>query len=155
MPIALVPMTAQRFPAWQERCRAAYETDLIAAGETPHAAAQKATESLERAFPAGAPTTENAVFDLVHDTSGAVGYLWVGRDSSGDETSWWVWDVVVEAEHRGKGYGRAAMRLAEEHARSAGARTLGLSVFGDNTTARALYESVGYEITTVKMRKQL
>jgi ribosomal protein S18 acetylase RimI-like enzyme len=53
------------------------------------------------------------------------------------------------------GYGRAAMRLAEHHAREAGARTLGLSVFGHNEGARGLYESVGYEPTTVKMRKQL
>ena len=155
MSITLVPINAQRFPSWQERCHAEYTADLIAAGETPQAADRHATDSLERAFPTAAPTADNAVFDLVHDTAGAVGYLWIGRDNSGDDTSWWVWDVVVEPEYRGKNYGRTAMQLAEDHARSAGARTLGLSVFGHNTAARGLYESVGYETTTVKMRKQL
>ena len=47
------------------------------------------------------------------------------------------------------------MQLAEDHARAAGARTLGLSVFGFNAAARGLYEAAGYETTSVKMRKRL
>lgn len=155
MSITLVPITPQRFPSWRERSQAEYRTDLIAAGETPRAAEEHASDALERAFPAGAPTAGNAVFDLVNDTDDIVGYLWIGHDSSGDDTSWWVWDVVVEPEHRGRGYGRAAMQLAEGHARAEGARTLGLSVFGFNAVARGMYESAGYETTSVKMRKQL
>jgi len=69
--------------------------------------------------------------------------------------SWWVWDVVIDPEHRGQGYGRAAMQLAETYAHARGARTLGLSVFGFNSAARGLYESLGYETTSVKMRKHL
>lgn len=155
MSITLVPITAQRFPSWQERSHAEYTADLTAAGETPRAADEHASDSLMRAFPAGAPSTENAVFDLVDDTDDVVGYLWIGHDNSGDNTSWWVWDVLVESEHRGKGYGKAAMQLAEDHARAAGARTLGLSVFGFNAAARGLYEAAGYETTSVKMRKRL
>jgi len=40
-------------------------------------------------------------------------------------------------------------------ARSQGARTLGLSVFGFNTGARRLYESLCYETTSVTMAKAL
>ncbi|WP_110238990.1 GNAT family N-acetyltransferase [Nocardioides gilvus] len=155
MPITLVPITAQRFPSWWERSQAEYKADLIAVGETPRAAEEHASDAFHRAFPAGTPTPDNAVFDLVDDTDDIVGYLWIGRDNSGDGTSWWVWDVVVEPERRGQGHGRAAMQLAEGHARAQGARTLGLSVFGFNAVARAMYESAGYETTSVKMRKQL
>lgn len=155
MPITLVPIPAERFPAWQERCHAEYTADLIAAGETPEAADRHATDSLERAFPTGSATADNAMFDLVHETKGTVGYLWIGSDTSDDASAWWVWDVVVEPRFRGEGFGRAAMLLAEDLARAAGARTLGLSVFGHNEAARGLYESVGYETTTVKMRKRL
>ncbi|SEI99848.1 GNAT family N-acetyltransferase [Demequina mangrovi] len=155
MPITLVLLDAQRFPAWRERCHAEYRADLIASGEAPDAADRHAWVSLERAFPAGAATADNAVFDLVHDADGTVGYLWIGSDISDDDAAWWVWDIVVDPEHRGRGFGREAMRLAEDRARESGARTLGLSVFGRNTSARGLYESLGYEITTVKMRKQL
>jgi ribosomal protein S18 acetylase RimI-like enzyme len=155
MSITLVPITRQRFPSWLKRSQSEYKTDLIAIGETPGAAEEHSSDALGRAFPAGAPTPGNTVFDLVNDTGQIVGYLWVGRDNSDDAGSSWVWDVVVDPEHRGQGYGRAAMQLAEGHARAEGARTLGLSVFGFNAVARAMYESAGYETRIVKMRKQL
>ncbi len=107
------------------------------------------------AFPTGGPTEGNDVFDLVIDGDTTVGYLWVGPDSSANSSSWWVWDIMVDPQHRGRGHGRAAMKLAEDHARANGASTLGLNVFGFNDVARSLYESVGYETTSVKMRKEL
>ncbi|WP_110588969.1 GNAT family N-acetyltransferase [Microbacterium suaedae] len=155
MTIELTPVAAERFSTWLERSRDEYVADLVASGETPESALRHATEALARAFPEQAPMDGQAVFDLTDDSGDAVGYLWLGHDNSGDPTSWWVWDVVVEPEHRGKGYGRAAMQLAETYAQAGGARTLGLSVFGFNATARALYDSLGYETTSVKMRKRL
>ncbi len=62
---------------------------------------------------------------------------------------------MIDPAHRGRGLGRAAMVLAEEAARSQGASELGLNVFGPNTVARRLYESLGYETTAVNMRKPL
>ena len=56
---------------------------------------------------------------------------------------------------RGRGYGRDAMRLAEAEARSRGMTSLGLNVHGQNTIARDLYESLGYEITALQMKKQV
>lgn len=47
------------------------------------------------------------------------------------------------------------MRLAEDYARSQRALTLGLSVFGFSHSARGLYESLSYETTSIKMRKNL
>jgi ribosomal protein S18 acetylase RimI-like enzyme len=47
------------------------------------------------------------------------------------------------------------MVLGEEYARAQGAHTLGLSVFGFNTSARGLYESLGYKTTSIKMLKRL
>lgn len=91
----------------------------------------------------------------MNDAGEAVGYLWVGQDATTDASAWWVWDIVINADRRGRGYGRTAMLLGEEYARSRGARTLGLSVFGFNTGARRLYESLGYETTSVKMLKKL
>ena len=115
---------------------------------------------MEGVFASGEPAAHNAVFDLVDELDRSVGYLWVGRAGSGgdysdDDASWWIWDVLVDEEHRGRGLGREAMRLAEEYARSQGAQTLGLSVFAFNAEARGLYDSLGYEPVSVKMRKTL
>lgn len=47
------------------------------------------------------------------------------------------------------------MILAEGYARAHGGQTLGLNVFRFNNAARGLYESLGYETTSIKMRKTL
>ena len=155
MAVHLVPMSSERFPAWLERSRGEYERDLIVTGESEEDARRHSAESIDGIFASGAPTAENAVFDLVDELDRSVGYLWVGRGGSGDADSWWVWDVLVDEQHRGWGIGREAMRLAEEYARSQGAQTLGLSVFAFNAAARGLYDSLGYEPVSVKMRKTL
>lgn len=95
------------------------------------------------------------VFDVVDDVGATVGYLWIGPDTSDDAGAWWIWDIVIDADKRGRGFGRMAMVLGEEYARAQGAHALGLSVFGFNTGARGLYESLGYETTSVKMLKRL
>ncbi|MDN4610016.1 GNAT family N-acetyltransferase [Arthrobacter burdickii] len=155
MSIRLVPMSAERFPEWLDRSRTEFIADLVATGESPEAAHRQAAEALDGAFPTHGPTATNAVFDVVDSAGTAVGYLWIAQGEPDDEASWWVWDVVIEPGHRGKGLGRATMLLAEEYARSQGAHALGLSVFGFNTAARGLYESLGYEVTSVRMRKRL
>ena len=62
----------------------------------------------------------------------------------------WVHEKV-----RGRGIGRRVMELTEEVARSVGARDIELHAFAQNARARRLYESLGYRITSVGMRKTL
>lgn len=154
-PIQLMAISPESFPAWRERSSLEYENDLVTMGETAEIAQRRAQTSLAGAFPEGHPTPDNAVFEVIDDAGSTVGYVWVGRDTSDDSSAWWVWDIVIDAEQRGRGLGRATMQAAERYARSHGARTLGLNVFGFNHTARSLYESLGYETTAIKMRKQL
>jgi ribosomal protein S18 acetylase RimI-like enzyme len=155
MPVTLRPMGAQFFPTWLELSRDEYANDLVTTGQTPEAAHRLAAESMDSSFPSGAPSPGHAVFDVVDDAGEAVGYLWIGPDTSDDAGAWWIWDIMIEADKRGQGFGRKVMVLGEEYARSQGAHTLGLAVFGFNTGARGLYESLGYETTSVKMRKRL
>ncbi|MFE4516264.1 GNAT family N-acetyltransferase [Kitasatospora sp. NPDC056783] len=155
MSTTLRPLDARHFPAWLERSRDEYAKDLVALGQTSEDALRNAGETLARYFPSGAPTPGHVVFDVVDDAGVAVGYLWIGPDASDDAGAWWVWDIAIDADRRGRGLGRAAMLLGEEYARGQGAQTLGLNVFGFNPGARGLYESLGYETTSVKMRKRL
>ena len=79
----------------------------------------------------------------------------VKSDGPTSPETWYVMDIVVAEKHRRRGYGRATMLLAEDVARGHGATYLGLNVFGHNPNARALYESLGYETLSVRMRKSL
>ncbi|QFQ98664.1 GNAT family N-acetyltransferase [Streptomyces phaeolivaceus] len=155
MPVTLRHLDARLFPAWLERSRAEYANDLVTAGQTPEDAHRNADESMARSFPSGTPGSGHVVFDVVDDAGETVGYLWIGPDTSDDAGAWWIWDIMIDADKRGRGFGRRTMTLGEEYARAQGAHTLGLSVFGFNTGARGLYESLGYETTSVKMLKKL
>lgn len=155
MPLTLRPMDSDRLPTWLEHCTTQYIDELVASGRTREDAVRNAADGIGRSFPGGTPAPGHAVFDLIDDAGEGVGYLWIGPDTSDDAAAWWVWDIEVHAGSRGHGYGRAAMLLGEEYARSQGARTLGLNVFGSNAVARRLYESLGYETTAVQMRKEL
>jgi len=91
---------------------------------------------------------------VLDDRGEPVGVLWVGPHPR-KAGAGWVWDVEIDEAHRGRGHGRAAMLAAEEIARSEGWAELGLNVFGPNRRAKALYDSLGYEVVSTSMTKPL
>jgi ribosomal protein S18 acetylase RimI-like enzyme len=54
-------------------------------------------------------------------------------------------ELYVEPEHRGKGLGRALMEQVLDHARRRGATYMDLGTDETDTSARALYESLGFD----------
>jgi ribosomal protein S18 acetylase RimI-like enzyme len=83
-----------------------------------------------------------------------VGTVWVALDRPLRGVAW-IYDIAINPEHRGKGYGRALLQAAERESAKQGAKAIGLNVFGTNTIARSLYESSGYQVTATQMRKEL
>jgi ribosomal protein S18 acetylase RimI-like enzyme len=130
-----------------------YVAERIAAGDPPADARRIAEEQTHALFPAGHPAPGQLVYHVIDDAGAAVGTLWIGPRSPERADAFWVWGVEIDERHRGRGLGRAAMRLAEEEAMAHGATELGLNVFGPNAVARHLYVSMGYETTALQMRK--
>jgi ribosomal protein S18 acetylase RimI-like enzyme len=64
-----------------------------------------------------------------------------------------IHDLAVVPKHRGMGVGRALLQAAEEHARRAGCCKLTLEVQDDNSRARGLYQSFGFEDFVVGVSK--
>ncbi|MFE4794104.1 GNAT family N-acetyltransferase [Streptomyces sp. NPDC056708] len=56
------------------------------------------------------------------------------------------YSLYVQEQHRGKGYGRAAMAAGEQATLAAGDSTLMFTVWGGNEVAMNLYTSVGYQV---------
>lgn len=150
----LVRMPTDRLRGWMLAANAQYRLERIEAGETAAEATAKAAQSLADTFPAGRMQVGHLVFEVVVDEA-PVGVLWIGPRSTSLPDEWWIWDVEIDEAHRGHGFGRRAMELAETAAQEQGAKTLGLNVFGFNRIARGLYESLGYETMAVQMRKAL
>ncbi len=131
-----------------------YIGERIKAGEDPHVARSGSEAQREQLFPDGRPAEGQFVMNVCAE-EGIVGTLWMGKPFSGAEDSWYVFDVEIVKEFRGRGYGRAAMEAAEEWTRDHGGSRIALNVFGPNLTARSLYDSLGYEVLATAMFKDL
>lgn len=153
MTISLQPMPTERLATWLDRTAASYIESRMQAGDSREQAVANSDASFARTFPLGQPAPDQHPFDVVADGD-VVGVLWIGVIDPASK-GWWVYDIEIDEAHRGKGYGRSAMQLAETTAAELGAATLGLNVFGYNTVARGLYESLGYTTTSVQMKKPL
>ena len=156
MSVELRFMPEDRLRTWMITSSTDYEQARLMAGDSAEVAAEKARTSFESSFPGGQPAPGHLVYDIVvtepETAAAVVGYLWIAPFTAGSD-AWWVFDIAVDEQHRGAGFGRAAMQLAEKAAAEHGAATLGLNVFGYNTVARGLYDSLGYETTALQMRK--
>jgi GNAT superfamily N-acetyltransferase len=63
----------------------------------------------------------------------------------------WIEDVVVDANARGQGIGKALIQAAIEKSRDLGAKTLDLTSNPDRESAHRLYEGVGFSVRTTKV----
>ncbi|MGB9112731.1 MAG: GNAT family N-acetyltransferase [Acidimicrobiales bacterium] len=133
--------------------RASYLDELERSGMSRKEAQANLDRNEARMFEGGVPA-EGQHFGHVVVDGDEVGVLWLGL--AGEEPDrWHVYDVEIDEEKRGRGFGRLAMLLAESFAREGGAATLGLNVFAFNKVARSLYQSLGYEESAIQMRKAL
>jgi ribosomal protein S18 acetylase RimI-like enzyme len=154
MAVTLQPMSPEDTGPWLAQSKADHMADRMDAGENPETARRSTDATSERLFPAGAPAAGQFVFVVTEDAI-PVGSVWIGAGPDGQPDVWWLWSIEIDAAARGHGLGRQAVRLAEDFARSSGATKLELNVFGNNTVARGLYESLGYRISTIQMSKVL
>ncbi|MDH2445157.1 GNAT family N-acetyltransferase [Amnibacterium sp. CER49] len=149
------PMTQVEFEMWQEHEVEAYAVDIAEASGVPldEARRRSATQTAEL-LPDGLRTAGAHLLRILDAEGGPVGVLWVGphprRPAAG-----WVYDIEIDEERRGQGFGRAAMLAAEAVAADEGWTAIGLNVFGRNVRARALYESLGYAVDSLQMTKVL
>jgi ribosomal protein S18 acetylase RimI-like enzyme len=152
--LTLRPMTRAEFDEWLPRQVAGYAALIAASGALPaQAAREKAERDTARYFGHGEATPEQLVFRIMAGKVG-VGWLWLGVPGPDpDPLMAWVFEIEIEAPFRGRGFGRAAMQHAEQEARARGMTSLGLNVHGQNMVARSLYESLGYEVTAMQMKK--
>ncbi|MGH7779451.1 MAG: GNAT family N-acetyltransferase [Candidatus Binataceae bacterium] len=85
---------------------------------------------------------------LIRADGKTVGYTTTVCDPASAE-EYWIDDIMIDAMHQGKGYGRAAVSetIAMIAARYPRCRAVQLTCFRLNTNAQALYRSLGFEAT--------
>jgi ribosomal protein S18 acetylase RimI-like enzyme len=90
---------------------------------------------------------------VVDDAGAGFGSLWVFVQPGTDRA--FIYDITIDADQRGKGLGTVTLNLLDAWARSAGVKSIGLNVFGDNAAAQELYRKQGYQVDAIQMRKLL
>ncbi len=148
-------MNQAEYDAFLEQAVPEYAADNVRAGYWAEAEAlEKSRKEFETLLPKGLQSENHYLYTL-YDAENAVGLIWMRANMDRPTKSGFIFDLRIDEKFRGKGYGKQAMLLIEEKARELGLKSIGLHVFAVNTVARNLYESVGYEISSLNMIKQL
>ena len=159
-------MKPERFQAWAAAQSESYAAEKVKSGAWPaDGALERAKNEFLALLPDGLNTPLTHILDIwaVIDSPHAsrapenpIGAVWLTQGPFGREAGHaWIFDVEIDTAFRGRGYGRATMMALEEYARAQGITEIGLHVFGHNTVAANLYRAVGYETTSLTMRKIL
>ena len=150
-------MPPQAYPDYVEASIAAYADENVAAGRwPPQGALERSREDYDALLPHGLETPDNFLFEIVAEEGGAaVGVVWVALDRRHGTCAAYLYDLEVQPAHRRAGHAWRGLQAVERFAVDAGATTIGLNVFANNTAAQALYRKLGYATTNFNMRKPL
>jgi ribosomal protein S18 acetylase RimI-like enzyme len=148
-------MTDAEFTSFRARAVHDYAVEKVAAGEWPQERASLlAEQQTDALLPDGKITDGMFIVMADADEIGPVGYAWLALKGP-EVSSAWIYDIAIDEEHRGKGYGRALLNGLEQVAREHNLDSIALNVSAGNDYARRLYERAGYELTSIHMCKRL
>lgn len=138
------PMTQDEYSGWLAAEKAAYVGDIVRSGTlSPKEAERKSDDDFAKLIPEGLATADHTF--LVLEAEGErIGSGWLKHGHLPGVT--YGYSLHVQEEHRGKGYGRAAMAVGERATLAGGDSALMFTVWGGNAVAMNLYTSAGYHV---------
>jgi ribosomal protein S18 acetylase RimI-like enzyme len=147
--IILEPMQQEDFDRILEKEITDYAAEHVRNGNWPEEGSlERSRKEFETHLPQGIHTPDQYLWSVMEGNE-KVGFLWVQVK----ENKAFIYDFVIHEEYRGKGYGKQALSAMDESLKSMDVLSVGLHVFGDNTTAQELYKKMGFEISGIHMRK--
>lgn len=153
--VTLRRMMPIEFASWRTRSIDSYAADMaLATGGSLESARQRAEDQFPSMLPLGVETPGTWLCVVINGDGRDVGTIWAGPHPHRPSAAY-VYDVEIDEELRGRGYGRAAMLAVERIVRDAGFSQIGLSVFGFNEVASRLYDAIGYRVVASEMTKSL
>jgi ribosomal protein S18 acetylase RimI-like enzyme len=154
--VTLEPIGTEAWEAWRRNAILGYARDNVRIGAWPAGGAEaRASADLAKILPDGQATPGHDFRSIVNEDRLVVGVLWFAPNEAPHRRAIFIWDIVISAGFRGRGYGRAALEALEPIALALGYGEIELHVFGDNEVARNLYRSAGFVETNVSMVKRL
>ncbi|MGC8505589.1 MAG: GNAT family N-acetyltransferase [Thermoplasmata archaeon] len=148
------PMSRDEFSAYWKYSVDSWKRDMDSAGLIEKGISyEKAEEYAKKFLPDGTDTPGHHLMHIMNDQE-TVGSIWFEIRDRGVREAY-LWDIIINENYRGKGYGTDAMRTLEQFIKKEGVERISLNVFGSNTVARNLYVKMGYHEAAVTMIKYL
>ena len=150
-------MKEEEFQKYAMNSAAEYARDKVASGNWhPDEALMRAEQEFQNELPKGLNTENQYLYSLEDSGTGQnVGMIWFMLDIKRPIPVAFIFDFVIFEPFRRKGYGSKALKSAEQKVGKLGAKRMELHVFAFNTSARALYEKAGYQVTNLNMAKMI
>jgi ribosomal protein S18 acetylase RimI-like enzyme len=157
MGVCFVPFTEADFHAWLVQAIPAFALTNVQDGRWSLAESiDKSRQAHAALLPQGLATPGQFFVHLHDDATGQrVGALWWSEGDKGGQSEAYVYNVEIDEAARRRGFARAAFAELERVAREHGMQQVGLHVFGHNTGARRLYDTLGFEPASITLRKVL
>jgi RimJ/RimL family protein N-acetyltransferase len=155
--ISLVELDDAPYRAYRDHLVRDYAADKVRAGAWSESEAQiRAAKDVDGLLPEGPATRGHFLYSVREDAADAeVGTVWFALRDSGVGRYVWIYDIIINESFRRRGYASRTLELVEAWAKELGAKSVELHVFGHNQGAQALYEKVGYSVTSITMAKQV
>ena len=155
--ISLVELDDVPYRAYRDHLVRDYAADKVRAGAWSESEAQiRAAKDVDGLLPEGPATQGHFLYSVREDAADAeVGTVWFALRDSGVGRYVWIYDIIINESFRRRGYASRTLELVEARAKELGAKSVELHVFGHNQGAQALYEKVGYSVTSITMAKQV
>ena len=148
-------MSDDEYREFRQRNEVSYANEIAAArAMSLPEARRKATEEHQQLLPQGSRTPGHYLW-TAYEGDQPIGDLWLHVEPKPDGLHAFGYAFEVRPELRRRGYGRAITAAAEQKCREMNVVAIGLTVFGPNRAAQALYEDLGFETTVLQMRKRL
>ena len=155
--ISLVELDDVPYRAYRDHLVRDYAAHKVRAGAWYESEAQiRAAKDVDGLLPEGTATQGHFLYSVREDAADAeVGTVWFTLRDSGVRRYVWIYDIIINENFRRRGYASRTLELVEARAKELGAKSVELHVFGHNQGAQALYEKVGYSVTSITMAKQV
>ncbi|MFK3707072.1 RimJ/RimL family protein N-acetyltransferase [Raoultella sp. BIGb0138] len=155
--ISFHSMTEDEYPAYLEYFIPDYADEIASNyGLSRSDSLARAKQEIAEALTEGVNTHGQVLLSLVaqlDESDRHVGYLWYKPDAA--RRSVFIYDFHIFNACQGQGLGKQALRAFEAYLREKGVNEIRLRVAGDNTRARHIYETSGFGVTGINMRKAI
>lgn len=146
-------MSSSEFDKYIKNAITTYAKEKIESGNwTEDEALTRSESEYNNLLPDGVNSDKNHLFSIINEDDEVIGMIWLNEK---ENKSSFIYDISVNEDYQGKGYGHRAMKEIEHIASSLGLEKIELHVFGHNKIARNLYEKLGYKETNVIMSKSI